>query len=78
MTGISVSEGTFGPETQQTNTQGRRSCANKVRDWSHAVTSQGMPRLARKCQKVEEGKEAVFFQRLQRDKGPADMLTSDF
>lgn len=50
-----------GVDTQsQTETEGRRPCDSRARDWSDTATSQGAPTSARNYEKVGRGKEECF------------------
>ena len=59
------------------DTQGRKPCDKRGRDWSDVGTGQGTPRIAGYHQKLEEAKKDSPLEPLE-EHGPADTLISDF
>lgn len=58
MTGVLLRRGQFGQ--RKTETQGRRPCKERGRDWHVAATIQVTPRTAGNQQKLRRGKKMFF------------------
>lgn len=58
MTGVLMRRGTFG--LIHKDTQGRSPCEDEDRDWTYAVTNQGMSSIASNPQKLERQGRILF------------------